>query len=88
MRPSLQLVPRPMKEISMNRLQLAARIVETVILAPILFLIATRMGDRIVLGSAAILVCLFLGDWLRNRIVSSLAGRRQRETSGKTPPTD
>ena len=67
----------------MNRLKLTARIVETVILAPVLFLIAMRMGDRIVLGSAAILVCLFAGDWLRTRIVSKLAERRGWMSGGE-----
>jgi Mn2+/Fe2+ NRAMP family transporter len=56
----------------MKRIALLARIIETIILAPLLFLILSQMGDRIIESFIMILVCVFSMQWIRTYIVTKV----------------
>ena len=69
----------------MDRLMLISRVVETVVLAPILFFVLWTFGDHVILAFVLLLLCLFASGWLRDRLTGYLIKRRQLGGRHKSP---
>lgn len=66
----------------MNMIIIIARIVETVVLAPIVFIILYGIGDRYFLALCELLFCLFGAELIRCRILSRLHNGKKMDADG------
>lgn len=64
------------------RIKLVARVIQTIVLCPILIFIALRLQEHMVAGTTGMFVCLFGGDWLREMVVDRvMQGRGESKIS-------
>jgi hypothetical protein len=64
-----------------NRTMFIARVIETLVVVPVLFVVFERMSDRKVLAFIITLSCLLASDWMRECAVQAIASRKQRRAS-------
>ena len=65
----------------MNRIIVIARVIETLVVVPVFFLVFERMGDNKVLAFLVLLSFLFAADWLKDRLVKACISRKQNSAN-------
>jgi hypothetical protein len=65
----------------MNRLEILSRIVQMVVVFPILFFAMSKLHEHPVLASAGIFACLFVPDLLRHKIITRMGKQTKTHKS-------